>query len=207
MHTDSGADELQTTVVLFHPVQGEDSQWGVEMVMEGAALAGRREYHDRLARAMRKGIPPKPVMAGEATAEQWLRQQVQQLQEEKRQGQQYLQETEEVFRWVLQQSPQQVRQSQQRCMNLEQEKKQLQQLLSVEQRITLQIRQERQTAIMELEVSQRQVQQLQEQVSDMLSVLVQKFVCSTISAGSHEQGGQGGAAPLGSEEGGGGDDQ
>ena len=38
----------KTTVhVLLPPVQGGDGQWSVGMVMEGTALADRREYHMR----------------------------------------------------------------------------------------------------------------------------------------------------------------
>jgi len=75
------------------------------MVMEGAALADRREYQDRLAEARRKGLPAAAAVEGDGTmAEQQLRQQVDQArersreleQEKQRLQQQLLQQQHEV---------------------------------------------------------------------------------------------------------------
>ena len=67
-------------------------------MMEGAALADRREYQDRLAEARRKGLPAAAAVVRNGTmAEQQLHQQVQQarkrcreLEQEKQQLQQQL---------------------------------------------------------------------------------------------------------------------
>ena len=110
------------------------------MVMEGAALADRREYQDRLAEARRKGLPAAAVGDG-SMAEQQLRQQVQQsrersreLEQEKQQLQQQLSQQGVAYR--------QLRQTHQ------------EEVLAADERT---------------ERAQLQVQQLQEQVSQILN--------------------------------------
>ena len=64
------------------------------MVMEGAALADRREYQDRLAEARRKGLPAAAVGDG-SMAEQQLCQQVQQSRERSREDEQKKQDRQQ----------------------------------------------------------------------------------------------------------------
>ena len=78
------------------------------MVMEGTALADRREYQDRLAKARRKGLPAAAVGDG-SMAEQQLHQQDQQsrersreLEQEKQALQQQLSQQREAHQEELQ---------------------------------------------------------------------------------------------------------
>ena len=173
MHSDSstGGVQIENSVSLS-PVQGDDGQWSVGMLMEEATLTDRNDYQYRLARAKRKGLPAAAV-EDDAIAYQQLCQQIQQLLQERRQDQHKLQQTQQESqhsRHKLQQTQQQLQQTQQELQQIQQELQQTQQ---------------------KFQNSQHQLRQLQEQVSDMLIVDSQikncLHLCATIIACNRKQ--------------------
>ena len=116
------------------PGQGGDSQWSVGVVMEGAALADRREYQVRLAEPRRKGLPAAAVGDG-SMAEQQLRPQVQQsrnksreLEQEKQQLQEQLSQQAETYQQELQAAKERAERAQQQVKQLH---KQVSQVLNI----------------------------------------------------------------------------
>ena len=81
--------------VTLPSVQGEDGQWNLGMVMEGAALADRTVFQDRLAEARRKGLPPPPAVEDGSIPEQQIHQQVLQERERSRELEQEKQQLQQ----------------------------------------------------------------------------------------------------------------